>query len=229
MKAWLKFGVILLVTAFLTRFVPFSDFFRNVDTLVHELSHAVVTLLLSGDVRVIYLFADQSGVTYAAYSSAWKAIPISLAGYIGSALFSVLLFKLYAARKERTGLLIVAILAALGLILFVRNGYGMLWCGGYAALTFVIYMIAPPWLQKGYYLLIAFICLVESALSPLILIWLSLVDPSSAGDAAGLRGVTYVPAFVWSLVFMAVSLLCAKKSVQLFGKRGFGSANQAGL
>jgi hypothetical protein len=48
----------MLITAFLTRFIPFSEFFRNVDTLVHELSHALVTLLLSGSVMFINLYAD---------------------------------------------------------------------------------------------------------------------------------------------------------------------------
>ncbi|RKP44806.1 M50 family peptidase [Cohnella endophytica] len=220
-RAWIKTAIYLTVAAFLTRFVPFSEFFRNVDTLVHELSHALVTLILSGSVRVIYLYSDQSGVTYSSYASAWKAIPISLAGYMGSALFSLLLFYLHSRKKEKAGLIAIAIVAALGLALFVRNGYGMAWCGGFAAVTVLVYTLSRPGLIKGYYLLIAFICLVESVISAIILLSIALQRSGTAGDASNLSQATHVPAVFWSLLFVLFSLWCARSSVALFSKRGF--------
>ncbi|MFX3632640.1 MAG: M50 family metallopeptidase [Candidatus Pristimantibacillus sp.] len=220
MRSWLKMAGVILLTIFLTRFIPFSDFFRNIDTLVHELGHAVVTLLLKGNVMHISLFASQSGVTYTSFTESWMSIPISLAGYSASALFAVLLFFLYARGQERTGLMMVTIIAAVGLALFVRNSYGMIWCVGFTALSAIIYFIGPAWLRQGYYLLIAFICLVESILSPLVLVYLSLINPSSAGDAASLSRITFVPAIVWAIVFTVFSLWCAKGSVALLFKRG---------
>ncbi|MFC5650026.1 M50 family metallopeptidase [Paenibacillus solisilvae] len=220
-KSWLKTAVVLVITAFLTRFIPFSEFFRNVDTLVHELSHGLATLLLSGDVRFINLYADQSGVTYSAYTGSWKSIPISLAGYFGSALFAVLLFFLYSYKKEKAGLIAVAAAAVLGVSLFVRNSYGMLWCGGFALLTLFICYLSRPWLLRGYYLLIAFICLVESVISTLILFSISIQNPQAAGDAANLSHATYVPAICWALLFVGFSLWSARLSVKLFAKRGF--------
>jgi hypothetical protein len=211
----------MLITAFLTRFIPCSDLFRNVVTWVHELSHALVTLLLSGSVMFINLYADQSGVTYSSYSDTWKSIPISLAGYIGSALFAMLLFFLHSRRHERAGLIVIAIIAVLGLAMFVRNGYGMVWCGGFAVLTGVISAIAPLWLRKGYYLLIALICLVESVISSLVILYISFQNSGSAGDATNLSQVTFVPAVLWGLLFTIFSLWCAKISTGLFYKRGF--------
>ncbi|MFC5472235.1 M50 family metallopeptidase [Cohnella suwonensis] len=210
----------LAITALLTRFIPFSAFFRNVDTLVHELSHALVTLLLSGDVRFIHLYADQSGVTLSAYSSTWKGVPISLAGYIGSALFALLLFYLHSKRKEKAGLIAIAVVAVLGLAFFVRNAYGMWWCGGFAAATFVVYRLSKPGLIKGYYFLIAFICLVESVVSSIIVLSAALRG-SSAGDASNLSQASHVPALFWALLFTVFSLWCAKGSIALFYKRGF--------
>lgn len=223
MNAWMKMAGIVAITAILTRLLPFSAFFRNVNTLVHELSHALVTLLFTGKVMYIHLFGDQSGVTVSSYTERWMGIPISLAGYIGAALFATLLFLLHARKKEQAGLVVVAVLSVISLVLFVRNGYGMMWCGGFAALTIVICIFAPPWLRNSYYLLIAFICLVESVLSSFIILSLSFVDPAKAGDAANLSRATYVPAFVWGLVFTGISLWCAKISTSLLFRRTPGS------
>ncbi|WP_227774289.1 M50 family metallopeptidase [Paenibacillus sp. NAIST15-1] len=212
-RSWTKVILFIVATACLTRFIPFSSFFRNVDTLIHELSHALMTLVLSGKVMYIHLFSNQSGVTYSAYTSTWKAIPISLAGYIGASLFAVLLFYLHARKQEAAGLIAIASLALISLILFVRNGYGMMWCAGFVILTCLIWKFAPPWLRSGYYLLIAFICLVESVISSAYLVYLSMKMPNGAGDAANLSHVTYIPSIVWALLFTAVSLWCARISM----------------
>ncbi|MDR0268512.1 M50 family metallopeptidase [Paenibacillus sp.] len=214
--------LVVVLTGILTHFLPFSSFFRNVDTLVHELSHALVTLALSGKVNVIHLYWDQSGVTMSSFTRNWMSIPISLAGYIGSALFALLLFSLYVKRYERAGLIVVTLLATVAAILFVRNGYGILWCVGFAAVSALVAYLAPPWLRNGYYMLIAFICLVESVVSPFIILFVSLYNPNSAGDAANLAHATHVPALIWSLVFAAISLLCARFSTALLFKRGLG-------
>ncbi|MFD2117767.1 M50 family metallopeptidase [Paenibacillus yanchengensis] len=219
MYAWLKMAAVLIVTAMLTRLTPFSFFFRNVDTLIHELSHALVTLVLSGKVRYIYLFSDQSGVTLTSFASAWKGIPISLAGYTGSAMFAVLLFFLFAHRKVKAGLIVIASLALIGLLLFVRNNYGMMWSGGFVAVTILVYAFAPSWLRNGYYLLIAFICLVESVLSSFTILSMSFLYPSIAGDATNLSNYTHVPAFVWGILFTLFSLWCAKHSTMLLFRK----------
>lgn len=219
-------AVFMVVTVFLTRFIPFSEFFRNVNTLVHELGHAAVTLLLKGDVMHIYLYADQSGVTYTTYSDQWMAIPISLAGYTVAALFALLLMLLHAWSRQRLGLALVAALTILGWALFVRNGYGSAWCAGFALLTILICW-APPWVRNGYYLLISFICLVESVVSSLVIVMLAWNKPSSAGDAANLSQVTDVPALAWAICFAVFSLWCAKMSVSILFKHGFGKSQRA--
>jgi branched-subunit amino acid transport protein AzlD len=220
MFSWLRMAAIIIVTAFLTRFIPFSDFFQNVNTLVHELAHALTALLFKGSVMHIYLYADQSGVTYTSYTDSWMVIPIALAGYMGSALFSLLLFLLYGKGKERFGLALIAIAAGVALALFVRNEYGMAWSAGFTLLSVIIYFVAPGWLRGGYYLLIAFICLVESIISPFVLLVLSVTEPSSAGDAASLSEATSIPAFVWSALFCFFALWCAKRATHyLFKKR----------
>ncbi|MHA7965863.1 M50 family metallopeptidase [Paenibacillus sp. CAU 1782] len=219
MFSWFRTGIILVVALILTRFVPFSAFFRNVNTLVHELSHALAALLLQGSVMQIHLYANQSGVTVTRFQENWMMIPIALAGYIGASLFSMLLFQLYAGGRLKTGLVIVAILSGLGLILFVRNGYGMAWSAGFTVITALIAFMAPLWLQKGYYLLIAFLCLVESVVSSFVIFYLSLTQPGFAGDATSLSRSAFLPALVWGLLFVVVSLWCARVSLSTMFRR----------
>ncbi|WP_410795708.1 M50 family metallopeptidase [Paenibacillus sp. J5C2022] len=209
MFGWLRTGLMLAAVLILTRFIPFSSFFRNVNTLVHELSHAVAALVLRGSVMQIHLYPDQSGVTYTVFETGWRVIPIAAAGYAGASLFAVWLFALYARGSVKSGLAIIAVTAAAALALFIRNDYGMLWSAGFVLLTGIV-LLLPGWVQKGYYLLIAFLCLVEALVTPFILLYLSVVTPTEAGDAASLSQATAVPAFIWSLLFVLFSLWCAR-------------------
>lgn len=220
MFSWLRAGLIFMIVLVLTRFIPFSSFFRNVNTLVHELAHAAAALVLQGSVMEIHLYANQSGVTYTRFEEGWMLIPIALAGYIGASLYTVLLFAMYAKGRMKEGLWIVAILAAVALALFVRNGYGIAWSLGFAVVTALIAILGPSWLKKGYYLLIAFLSLVESVVSALVILYLAVTTPSAAGDAASLSQTTAVPAVVWGLLFTGIALWCAKLSLgSLFGRR----------
>jgi hypothetical protein len=205
----------VLITAMLTRLVPFSEYFRNVYTLVHEMAHAVMTLILSGSVLYIELYSDQSGVTHSMIQPGWRSILISLAGYTGASLFAWLLFRLLAGRRDRPGLLIVALVALLGLLLFVRNGYGIIWCAGFAGITLAICLLAPGWLRVFYASLVAFICLVESVISSFTILAIAILDPAAAGDAANLSRETFIPAAVWGAFFALFALWCAKSATTL--------------
>ncbi|KIL38858.1 membrane protein [Gordoniibacillus kamchatkensis] len=220
MGNWVKTFALLLVSAVLTRFIPFSSFFRNVDTLVHEFGHAVVTLLLSGKVMYIELYVDHSGVTYSSVTKPWTTIPIALAGYMTASLFAWLLFRLYAAGKQRTGLQIVTLISVAALALFVRNPFGITWLLGFIALTVLILAFAPRWLTSGYYLLIAFLSLEESVFGPLSLTFTAYLSPRQAGDATNLALHTPLPAVAWAAVFSVFALWCATKALQSFFRAG---------
>ncbi len=216
--SWIRAGFIFIVVLVLTRFIPFSSFFRNVNTLVHELAHAMAALVLQGSVMEIHLFEDQSGVTYTSFQEGWMLIPIALAGYIGASLFTFVLFFLYTKEQIKGGLILVAVLAAAALSLFIRNRYGMAWSIGFVVITTIIAIWGSNWLSKGFYLLIAFLCLVESVVSSFVILYLAIMDPSAAGDATSLSQTTNTPAFVWGFLFVAVSLWFAKLSIgRLFG------------
>lgn len=215
MSNWVKTILFLIGSALLTHWIP-SSFFRNIDTMVHEFGHAVVTLALSGKVMYIELYANHSGVTYSAISKAWAIIPVALAGYITASLFAWFLFSAYSKGKQRLGLQVMIALSALSLVLFVRNGFGIMFLVGFIALTIIVLALTPKWLRDFYYLLLAFLCLEESVFGPFSLIVYAFQNSRNAGDASNLAIHTGVPAIVWAIGFTLFALWCAKQAVSAF-------------
>lgn len=216
MSNWLKTIFFLIGSAFLTRWIPFSSFFRNLDTTIHEFGHAIVTLALQGKVMSIELYSNHSGVTYSSVANNWSVIPISLAGYITASLFTVFLFKMRARDNQRLGLQIMTLIGIVALVLFVRNDFGMMWLVGFVALNIIMLALVPRWLRDAYYLLLAFLTLEESVMGPISLVVYALQNPSSAGDATNLARFTFLPAIFWAGLFTVVSLLCAKSAIRAF-------------
>lgn len=218
MNKWINTILLLIASAVLTRLIPFSSLFRNLNTMIHEFGHAMITLITSGQVSGIELNADHSGVTYTRISSMWSGLPIGLAGYMGSSLFVIVLFYLYHKRKQKEGIVLTGIIALIMLILYVHHGFGLYWLIGFVIVSGVM-VIAPEWLRNGYYLLILFLTLEESVLSSITILWLSMTSPAGAGDAAGLAQQFGIPAVVWGVLFAGFSLWCAHRSLQLFWRK----------
>jgi hypothetical protein len=216
MSNWLKTILFLIGSAMLTHLFP-SSFFRNLDTMIHEFGHAVMTLALSGKVQYINLYSDHSGVTISAITKSWSVIPISLAGYMTAALFAWYLFSAYSRGRQRLGLQVITLFAILSLVLFVRNAFGITWLIGFIALNLVMMLLGKiGWIRDFYYLLLAFLCLEESVFGPVSLMMIAWSDPSHAGDAANLSRATGIPALFWAIVFTIFALWCAKHAVQAF-------------
>ncbi|HZG56918.1 M50 family metallopeptidase [Paenibacillus sp.] len=216
MGRWIVTLTLLAGCFVLTEWLPFSPYFRNMDTMVHEFGHAAATLLLSGHVQYIHLYEDHSGVTLSAVQSGWRLIPVALSGYIAASLFAVLLFALHRHKQHRLGLAIVTAIAAVSLLLFVRNAYGAQWLLGFICLNAVAFVLPIAIVRTGYYLLLAFLSLVESVVGAVTILILAWTTPDAAGDAANLANATGVPAQLWGLLFVGFALLCAKKAIGHF-------------
>ncbi|MGG6310393.1 M50 family metallopeptidase [Paenibacillus macerans] len=217
MNKWLKALLFLLGAALLTRLVPFSDWFRMLDTMVHELGHAVATLLMSGRVLRIELNPDHSGVTYSVLTSGWSQLAVSLAGYVTASLFAMALFYGYSRQKQAAGLAVISGLALASILLFVRSGYGLGWLIAFIVVN-ALFLLIGGRIRNFYYLLLAFLCLEESVMGPATLLLRALTHPSQAGDAANLAQLTGVPAMVWALLFLVISMICAMSALQWYWK-----------
>ena len=134
-----------------------------------------------------------------------------------ASLFAWFLFSAYARGKQRLGLQVMAVLSILSLVLFVRNGYGVMFLVGFIILTVVVLALTPKWLRDFYYLLLAFLCLEESVFGPASLDRICVAKQSEA----------QVMRVIWPIIqeflrscgrsgFTLFALWCAKQAVSAF-------------
>jgi hypothetical protein len=219
MIKWSKTILYVFISAVAAHWLPFSSFFKNVDTLVHEFGHAMVTLALSGQVMSIELYADHSGVTRSAVANHWTMVPIALAGYMTASLFTWFLFAAYAQGRYKAAVGVTTAVAAAALLLFVRNGSGSGWLLGFILLNVLVLVFAGHRISRFYLLAIAFLSLEESVFGPVWLNFAALLKPEQAGDAAVLSQFTPMPAIVWTIWFTLFAFWCAKRAVGAFAAR----------
>jgi hypothetical protein len=216
MSRWIITLTLLVGCFVLTEWLPFSPFFRNMDTMIHEFGHAMMTLLVSGEVQYIHLYEDHSGVTLSAVQSGWRLIAVALSGYVTASLFAVLLFALHRYGQHRLGLFIVTVVAAVSLLLFVRNDFGAQWLLGFMGLNVVAFLLPWGFLRVAYYLLLAFLSLVDSVAGAVTITMVAWTSPAEAGDTANLAAATGIPAIFWSVIFLLFAFWCAKRAIGHF-------------
>lgn len=215
MLRWIMVLGILLVSFVLTRLIPFSSYFRNMNTMIHELGHAIAALLTSGEVYQIVMNADHSGVTYAAVTSEWSAFVVGIAGYPVGSLLAVALFYMYYRTWQKRGLLYLSLFAMIMLVFFVHGGFGIGWLTGFILLNLFMLLLGRT-VRGIYFLLLAFLTLEESVWGTVNLLLLAWLEPTTAGDAANLAALTGVPAVVWAFGFLIFSLWCAQRAIVYF-------------
>lgn len=218
MGRWIITVLFLGLSAFLTRMIPFSSFFRNLNTMLHEFGHALITLILSGRVTRIELNPDHSGVTYSLLQNSWSIVPIALAGYVLASLFALLFFYLYSMGKERLGIIAATLIAAVMLLFFVHQGFGLWWLIGFIVLNMIVLFFGGV-VQHFYYILLSFLALEESVMSTITVIVYAVTDPKSGSDAAALQAAIGVPAVIWAILFILVAFWCAQVSLRLLFTR----------
>lgn len=175
------------------------------NTHIHELMHALMTLATGGSARTILVLADGSGVTQSAGGNTFL---IASAGYVGASAVGAGLIVLGSdARRARQALSGLAILLVLGLVLWVRGDLvGLLSILGWIALLFVFSKQASgPAAMLGAQFLGMQQCLA-SVQALWVLLGISALsgvenDAQIAADASGIPGI------VWAVGWCGVSLL----------------------
>ena len=197
----------LIVIAFLLPRIPvIGKFFNIINTLVHELGHALMALVFEGKVVRIEVFKDTGGVTVTKSKSKVAAFFVSIAGYPFAAAAGLLCAWLLSVGYGSWIVIGLSILFLFMLVLWIRNGYGVLW----VALFVLLNAVLVYYLKKPLYLEIAawfytLMIIIESVWSSLVLLYLSIFHADQAGDAANLSNETHVPAFLWALLFVVFS------------------------
>jgi hypothetical protein len=173
--------------------------------MLHELGHAIAALLTGGQVVSIQIFPEEGGVTLT--RGGWPFVILS-AGYLGSLLAGSVLLYLSSRRRGGRGLMMVlAVLIAASTLLFVRNVFGVIYgLLAAAALWFSAYRL--PTRVNPY--IVRFIA-VTSCLYALLDIRSDLFTFATASgtvvnDAVALSRLTGIPALIWGIVWLIISL-----------------------
>jgi hypothetical protein len=181
---------------------------RNVVTIVHEAGHALVAVVVGRRLQGIRLHSDTSGVTISRGSPTGPGMVLtSLAGYPAPALLGLAFAALLSAHLI-TALLIIAALLLLGVLVMVRNTYGVLsvvlTAGGLA----LIALVAGPGVQSWFVDLITWF-LLFGGIRPVVELQIKrrrgLARDSDADQLARLTGM---PGILWVLIIAVIALLC---------------------
>lgn len=207
------FYILLITALLLTRIPVLGKYFRSVNTLVHEAGHVFVTLLLSGEVIAVNLFADTSGTTVTKAKGKFAQAMIALAGYPLSALTGWLCLLLLYKGYYLYILFILTSIALIIMILSLRNMYGLFWAGTFVVLNLLLIYFNDKTLIYTFAAFYSVIIFADAIISSVVLFVLSVKQPKKAGDATNLQKISKLPASIWALILLAFTLFISWLSV----------------
>ncbi|HJQ47273.1 MAG TPA: M50 family metallopeptidase [Amycolatopsis sp.] len=181
---------------------------RNLVTIVHEAGHALVAVLAGRRLEGIRLHSDTSGVTVSRGKPEGPGMVLtSLAGYSAPAVLG-LAFAALVALDRITVLLGLAALLLLGVLVMVRNAYGVLSVVVTAAGLAVLALVAGEQVQSWFVYLITWFLLL-GAIRPVV----ELQRKRRRGaahdsDVDQLARLTGVPPALWLLILGVLALSC---------------------
>jgi hypothetical protein len=186
--------------------------------MVHETGHALATWVVGGRVDRVTIAADESGACLSFLPRGWlPKVVVYSAGYVGSAAAgAAMLLATYRLRLHRVVLGLSAVWLTAMALGYAGDGFTVAFCVG----TAVALALAARWLPDRAVDLLNLFIAAFCALYVVFDLRDDLWHPGAraASDAALLARVTWVPAFVWALLWSGFSLgmlgLAAWASVQ---------------
>jgi len=173
-------------------------------TVVHEAGHALVAVLVGRRLSGVRLHSDTSGLTVSRGRPRGPGMVAMLAaGYLAPALLGLLAAYLLGDGRG-VGLLWLLVLLLAGLLVWVRNGYGLLvvLLGGVALFALTWWGSAQAQSVAAY--LVAWVLLL-AAPRPLLELLAQGRRRRRTSDPDQLAALTHVPALLWSLLLLAAS------------------------
>jgi hypothetical protein len=173
-------------------------------TVVHEAGHAVVAVLVGRRLSGIRLHSDTSGLTVSRGKPRGPGMVLMLAaGYLAPALLGLLAAYLLGA-GHGIGLLWLLVLLMAGLLVWVRNGYGLLVVLVLGGGLFVLTWWGSEQVQAVAAYLVTWTLLL-AAPRPLLELLGRGRARSRTSDPDQLAALTHVPAVLWTLLLLAAN------------------------
>ena len=203
-------GKLLLLAGFLVLGIVGWDWpvlwpFKLLAVMGHETGHALASLIAGGSVDKVSIATNESGECLSSIPTSFFARTIVYsAGYVGSALISVVLLLLTFRFDLRRFVLAAACawLLLMGLM-YARDPFTLAFCAGMAAAFGLGAKYLPPQVVGVVNLFIASFTALYAAMELKDDLWNSAVRARS--DAQLLADITPIPALVWATLWTALS------------------------
>lgn len=201
--------VLLLLLALAVTWSPAGHHLvRHLVTVVHEAAHALVAVVVGRELAGITLHRDTSGVTVSRGRPRGPGMVATLlAGYPAPALLglagAVVLGAGYAA-AWLWGL----VLLCLGVLVFIRNAYGLLVVVGVGVVVAALSWWAPGWLLTAAAHVTVWGLLLAAPRAVLSLQRGRQRGRGRTSDADQLADLTGIPGILWVLLFALVCAAC---------------------
>lgn len=213
---------------------------RLFSTFIHEGSHVLATLLTGNAVQSLSVSSDGSGVVWSQSSGWFSQLLISSAGYLGTTTFgaALLVWMRYGYSSR------IALFASAGFVAVMTVVFGILapvlnFFANVSVLTqaftvFAGFVLAaglaaigrfatPKWANFA----VAFLavqCLANAVFDLLNLLFLSALT-GERSDAANMANATGIPAIVWVVIWMGVSIAMISLGMRVYAVSKARTAN----
>ncbi len=200
-------------------------------TFIHEGGHVLATILTGNTVQSLTVSPDTSGAVWSQGSGWFSQLLISSAGYLGTTAFGVgLLAWLRFGWSSRMALLISAAIVGSLTILFgtiaplwnllatVTFGSMIFTIASGAVLTVGLAAIAKYASLKWVNFSLAFLavqCLLNAIFSLVDLFFVATFTDGHS-DAANMAAATGIPAVVWVLIWMVISIVIISVGLRVY-------------
>ncbi len=192
----------LLFAAIVFKQLPLVSIpFNWLESYFHEISHGIAALLTGGNVLRIQLFANGAGLCT---TQGGISFIISFSGYAGATLWGWGIYKLASSHQRAA--------QTFSVLIFVLLLSSIVFWGRDLLTWFILSVLAMIFLltiklQKIHFLqrlmqFFGLLILLNSLSSPSY-----LLDGRHIGDGAALASMTFIPEFVWVLIWFAIALL----------------------
>jgi hypothetical protein len=179
---------------------------RNIVTIAHEGGHALVALVTGRKLDGIRLHGDTSGVTVSRGKPTGPGMVFTaLAGYTAPPLLG-LLFSWLLSMGRITLMLWAAIVLLCGMLIMIRNLYGVLSVVVTGGIIFGVSWFAPSSIQAAFAYFGAAFLLLAGARPVIELQRLRASHRAPSSDADQLAKLTGVPGLVWVFFFGLIAL-----------------------
>ncbi|NLJ18295.1 M50 family metallopeptidase [Globicatella sulfidifaciens] len=210
--------IVFIVIAYVFLKLPiFGKYVSVVNTLFHEVGHALMALLTGGQVEKIELFSNSEGVAWSSNRFWLGRVLTSLAGYPTASATSFLFLYLISKGDYIYVFIILIAVLVFSFIFWIRNLYGLLWVITFTALFTLLALYGSEVLVSNILLIITSIIFVESITTSFDILKLSFSQPTRAGDATSLwKSIIFIPSPIWGVLFFVQSIVFGTLGVSLF-------------